>query len=107
MRTHLKTLLGYTSWQDLVRRCPPLTDDEVEGYGLDSDGVPSPKVKFRIDFVHDWKRLPLNLAARHHFIQTFHGTIQGGGLGFDPEIIPLITEEHVCSVLPQSLQHLH
>ncbi|CDO76818.1 hypothetical protein BN946_scf185033.g15 [Trametes cinnabarina] len=105
VRTHLKTLLGYTSWQDLVRRYPPLTEEEIEGYGVDSDSVPSPDVKFRVDFVHDWKRLPLNLAARDHLVQTLHGTIKGGGFGFAPDVIPLITHVHISSALDVHMEY--
>ncbi|CDO75812.1 hypothetical protein BN946_scf184951.g10 [Trametes cinnabarina] len=105
VRTHLKTLLGYTTWQDLVRRCPPLTEEEVEGYGIDEDSIPPPEVKFRVDFVHDWKRLPLNLAARDYFVQSLYGTIKGGGFRFNPQALTFITEEHISSALDMHMEY--
>ncbi|OJT15389.1 hypothetical protein TRAPUB_8056 [Trametes pubescens] len=105
VRKHLRTMLNFATWEELVLRYPPLTEEEIAGYRMDDDSVVCTAVEFRVDFVHDWKRLPFNREARAVFIQNMAACIQGGTYNFTAHAIPLISEEHIGSVLDSHMEY--
>lgn len=95
MRKHFKALLGFKTYKQLAGRHPPLTDEEIEGYGFDTNGVVCTVAKFRIDFIHSWKDLAMNQDARHIFIEHFLSVAQGGAFPFSSEESTRVTYETV------------
>ncbi|KAI0646433.1 hypothetical protein C8Q79DRAFT_926398 [Trametes meyenii] len=103
VRNHLKTMLKFSTWKDLVSSHPPLTEDELMAFRTGRRRLT--EENFRIDFIQDWKRHPFNLSARDIFVQNILRCIKGGGFDFDAEQIPLITEAHVESVLDGHMEY--
>ncbi|KAI0364229.1 hypothetical protein BV20DRAFT_1057376 [Pilatotrama ljubarskyi] len=65
VRKCLMHLLKIRSWNDLAARFPPLTPDEIASYGTEEAIIPPCTAEnFRVDFVHGWHSLPLNMEAR-------------------------------------------
>ncbi|KAJ8457003.1 hypothetical protein ONZ51_g11788 [Trametes cubensis] len=105
VRTHLKLMLKFSTWKELVSRSPPLTDEEAEAYQTGRFLCPCTENTFRIDFIHDWKRFPFNLASRDFFVQNMLKTIKGGGFEFDAAVIPFIIQAHVEHVLDSHMDY--
>ena len=99
MRKHLEKLLGYNTIKQLVEKFPPLTEDEMEGYGVDDEYVVCDVNNFRIDFIHGWQVLPLNREARHVFVQHSLSCVEGGSFGLEPDVVPCVTYELVRPLL--------
>ncbi|KAH9846925.1 hypothetical protein C2E23DRAFT_890380 [Lenzites betulinus] len=66
VRMHLRLLLNYKTWEELVLRHPPLTEEEVQAYRSGRKKAVCSETSFRVDFVQEWKRFPCNLAALMH-----------------------------------------
>ncbi|OSC97454.1 hypothetical protein PYCCODRAFT_1428489 [Trametes coccinea BRFM310] len=99
VRAHVAHLLGFKGkdYATMVRRNPPLTDDEIKQYEETTSANYFARNRFRLDFTRSPTAFAFNVEARDYFIRHLKRSVQGGS--YKKAEIPerYLTEDHIGS----------
>ncbi|KAH9933282.1 uncharacterized protein B0H18DRAFT_951873 [Fomitopsis serialis] len=104
VRTHLDTLFGVTAVAEVLKKNPPITDEEMQSYMDDEGEVTCTIQNFRVDFT----RPPLctfNAEARSIFVENFLACHRAGHFKDKPIPNTFLAPLMVSSVYDTHMEH--
>ncbi|KAI0647293.1 hypothetical protein C8Q79DRAFT_925855 [Trametes meyenii] len=106
VRKHLLTLCNAESMKELVKKNPPITDDEMDSFLEGEDDMLTCTVQsFRVDFERPWKDNAFNRHADHVFARSLIKMYKGGN--YSDHTVPdaLLTELIISTVLEKHMEY--
>lgn len=107
IRIHMDMLFNAESIEDMVRKNPPISDEEMQGY-LDNDDdcdLACTVQHFRVDFQRPWKTSPYNRHAKAVFVASFNAAHAGGEYREVEIPSTLLTSKVIGEVLDRHMEY--
>ncbi|PIL23155.1 hypothetical protein GSI_14464 [Ganoderma sinense ZZ0214-1] len=101
VRTHLKKVLGFSTWKELVQKNPPLTANQIKLFGNPKTGVLDvfPDRRLHFDFEQSWEKFSFNREASKLFVADFLSKVKAGQYSNPPVEARYVTEYNVAIAL--------
>ncbi|KAI1795835.1 hypothetical protein LXA43DRAFT_1090470 [Ganoderma leucocontextum] len=101
VRTHLKKMLGFQTWEELVKKNPPLSGDQIKLFANPGTSVLDifPGRRLHFDFEQSWEKFSFNREASKLFVADFLSKVKAGQYSNPPVAPRYLTAHNVASVL--------
>ncbi|PIL29456.1 hypothetical protein GSI_08398 [Ganoderma sinense ZZ0214-1] len=99
VRAHLKKVLGFSTWEELVKNNPPLSVNQIKLFANPKTSVLDvfPDRRLHFDFEQSWEKFSFNREASKLFVADFLSKVKAGQYS-NPPVEPRYMTEHNVAI---------